>query len=140
MNHQMALRIANAHNRINSIQDQHAAFLQHLAEHNVPEGLPADISIQDQSVTVNCFGKAITAEPRVVMNNEGLFAIEYVFYVRVEENEEEIWRFYLTSDGRLEGMLDQDSPVCDYNNRDVAKHICGLVMNAALDSMLFKPR
>ena len=139
MNQEMALEIANAHNRIKSIHEQHATFLQHLSEHAEPEGLPAKITIQDQSVTVNCFGNAITAEPKVVMDDEGFFAIEYVFYVREEENEEELWRFYLTSNGRLVSRLEQDSPICDFNNRYVAKYICGPVMNAALDSILFKP-
>ena len=78
MNHEMAIKIANANNRINSIHEQLASFLQHLSKHAEPEGLPAKIRINDQSVTVNCFGNSITAEPKVVMNSEGLFAVEYL--------------------------------------------------------------
>lgn len=139
MNQQMVLRIKNSHNRINSIKELHTTFLRHIKEHAAIEGLPGEVTIQEQSITVNCFGIAIIAEPKTVKANDDLFSIEYIFFVGEKDEEEELWRFYLTPDGHVQQTLEQDSAICDFDNPSVAKHICVPVMSAALDSILFKP-
>lgn len=139
MNHDIANRVANAHNRINIARETWDKFLDHLKTHTDPEGVPSKISVEDGVVSVDCFGRVISAAPRTVSDGSSGFAIEYVFYTGESEEREEIWRFYLTSGGHLVNSLEQQDHICDFDNRFIAKHICLPVLNYALDSSMFRP-
>jgi hypothetical protein len=139
MNNNMGLRVGNAHNRINILRETWQMFLDHLKQNTDLDSVPSNITVGDEVITVDCFGKQVSAYPRTVSDGNGGFAIEYVFYAGEDEGSEEIWRFYLTSNGHLAEAVDQTSIICDFNNRYAAKNICLCVLNNALESSIFHP-
>jgi hypothetical protein len=139
MSQEIAQRIEIAHSRINSARERQSTFVQHLADSEIQEEMPCKLEIDGNSVIVKCFGAEVRADPRVTIKDKDEFITEYIFYATVEEQKEEIWRFYLTSNGLLESAPTGYSRICDYDNSYVAKHICIPVVNAVLNSFLFKP-
>ena len=139
MYHNNTLEIVNANNRIKAIEKLNIQFLQHVTNHARPEGLPAIIIVIDQEIIVTCFGQSVKANSRIIRDEAGLFAVEYLFYACQGENKQELWRFYLNHDGQLVKSLGPESHICDVDNRFVAKYICKPVMLAVLTSILFKP-
>ncbi|CAM0557915.1 hypothetical protein EHLJMEHL_03006 [Vreelandella titanicae] len=139
MNQEIAIKVTNAHNRIKLVRETLGKFLDHLKSHTDPEGLPSKISIEDGVISVDCFGTAISAVPRTVSDGASRFAIEYVFYNGEAKKSEEVWRFYLTSEGYLVNTLERQDSICDFDNRFIAKYICLSVLSNALDSSMFLP-
>ena len=99
MNQQVVLEITNAENRIKSINERTKRFLEHLQKHSKPQGLPSSVMVGNQTIAVECYGQSFSAEPRVVTDGQGMFAVEFIFYARRNEESEELWRFYLTDSG-----------------------------------------
>lgn len=139
MNHEIENRVANAHNRIKTARETCDRFVEHLKSHTDPGGVPGRVFIENGIISVDCFGQVISAAPRTVADGDSGFAIEYVFCSSESEESEEVWRFYLTSGGRLVYSLEQKDHICDFDNRFVAKYICLQVLNNALDSSVFRP-
>ena len=140
MNREIELEITNAARYIQEIKELLNDFLAHLDGHADPEVVPGRIVVQDQTISIECYGGlSLRADPKVVKDGRGDFAIEYVFCAREGESEEELWRFYLTEDRRLRVSIDGDDSLCDFDNRYVAGYICVPVMHAALSSLIFKP-
>jgi hypothetical protein len=139
MNNSMGLRVGNAHNRINNLRETWQIFLDHLKQNTDLDSVPSNINVEDEVISVDCFGKQVSAYPRTVSDGNGGFAIEYVFYTDEDEGSEEIWRFYLTSNGQLVDAVDQAGIICDFNNRHAAKNICLYVLSNALESSIFRP-
>ena len=139
MSREIENEISNADRYINEIYKLLTDFLAYLDNHAEPEVVPGRIVVQDKTISIECYGFRLSANPRVVRDEQGYFAVEYIFYAREEEVEEELWRFYLTEDRRLRVSIDGDDSLCDFDNRFVARYICVPVMQAALKSVLFKP-
>jgi hypothetical protein len=141
MNNQQVMEITNAKNQIDTIQNLNSLFLEHAKANAIPQDIPSKLEVSNQGFAVPCFGFTATATPRIVKGTDGSFAVEYVFSVGLGEEKIEVWRFYLTSGGRVVESIDSDSAasVCDYNNSYIAKHLCSQVLLGALQSPLFTP-
>ena len=87
------------------------------------------------------FGFTAMAMPRAIRLITGTFAMEFVFLIDSENDETEVFRFYLTDDGKLVAdATNLDSTLIDYNNLHVAEFICGRVLQGILKSKLFAAR
>lgn len=141
MNHPQLIEIANAKNQIDAANAMNESFLAHARAHSLPQDVPSKLEFSDQAIQVQAFGYIAEAIPRVVRAEDGGFYVEYVFYVRSEQEPQEVFRFYLTSSGRLVESLgtDASASICDVNNPYIAKHLCGRVMLGILRSPLFLP-
>jgi hypothetical protein len=139
MNKQVVIEIANAKNRIDSIQELNARFLAYAQEHSTPQDIPTKLEVTAHGIAVHCFGYNAETKPRVVQTSDGEFSIEYVFFIAQDEDRHEVWRFYLTADGRLYESLRSPSGICDFNNQYVANHICSRLLFSVLKSPIFVP-
>lgn len=115
------------------------SFLAHLKDHAEAEVVPGKIKTINKTISIECYGLSLNANPRVVRDERGDFAVECVFYTRDNEMENEIWRLYLTEDRHLKTSLVEDKPLCGFDNRYIARRICVPAMQAALNSIIFKP-
>ena len=139
MNDDDLLTITNAHNRIERIRELGDQFIEHVAGNLVPEGIPATLDVDNTSLRVTAFGKTLTAEPRVV-RSQADYLLEYVFEAKIGDDEiVQVATFYLSLDGHLYSDSECENRVCDYNNRFIAKYICGNVALGAINSRLFEP-
>ncbi|CAM4136869.1 hypothetical protein [Roseateles saccharophilus] len=137
MNHQQIVEIANATNRLGAAADLNQRFLAHCASNATPQEFNTQLQVNDSQITIQSFGYMASAACRFVRASDGRFAAEYVFRVPFEDKQVEIWRCYLSADGRIVEDLSGKDPVCDYDNAYIAKHICGRVMLGVLRSALF---
>jgi len=140
MNKEIALKIINANGRIETLRELNTRFLQHLAKNCQPERVPGKITVEENKISIDCFGYTAVAESRVVDSGDRVFWMEYVFSVNEHDLEYELWRFYLSPNGYLETLPNNGDHICDYDNRYVADYICKAVLHSALGSMLFAPK
>ena len=139
MNDQVVIEIANAKNRIDTVQKLNAKFLAYAQEHSTPQGIPTKLEVTAHEIGVHCFGHKVETKPRVVQTSDGEFSIEYVFFIAQDEDQHEVWRFYLKADERLYESLESPSGICDFNNQYVAKYICSHLLLSVLKSPIFAP-
>jgi hypothetical protein len=139
MNKQVVIEIANAKNRIDTIQELNAKFLAHAHEHSTPQGILTKLEVTGHGIAVHCFGYNAETKTRVVQTSDGEFSIEYVFFIAQDEDRHEVWRFYLRADGRLYESPESPSGICDFNNQYVATYICSHLLFSVLKSPIFAP-
>jgi hypothetical protein len=141
MTPQQTVFIANTKNLLDGLQNINKTFLEHASMHSTPPDVPAKLEIEGQHISVPFFGYTADANARIVRFGNGLFAMEYVFFVKVEGRGEdlfqEVWRFYLLEGGRICETLISETPLCVCNNMHVAKILCGNLILGALKSPLF---
>jgi hypothetical protein len=63
MNNNMGLRVGNAHNRINNLRETWQIFLDHLKQNTDLDSVPSNINVDDEVISVDCFGKQVSAYP-----------------------------------------------------------------------------
>lgn len=137
MNQQQLIEIHNAKNRITTLSDLHNSFLEFTKARPVPNDLPSKLEFAEQSILVRFADHKAEAMPRLIKTPDENFSIEYVFLVKDRDLEIEVWRFYLLSGGKLAESPVGEVPICDFNNPDVAKILCGHVLRGMLHSELF---
>ncbi len=138
MNQDELIKIANSQNGINTVRETNTQFLGHIAEQDAPQDIPAEININDEALSIDCFGYKANSKQKIVKSQDDNFYYEYIFIVFINDLEIEVYRFYLDSTGNLLSSIDPEEKICDYLNRYISKEICGRVVLGALDSKLFQ--
>jgi hypothetical protein len=139
MNHQQVIQISKANNSLATLDSLNIRFLKHCADNATPQDLPTKLEINGHTISINAFGSTVSATGRHVRFEADEFSTEYVFSIKVDEQNVEIWRCYLTSNGKLVKDLAAQSVICDFDNHYVAKHLCGNAMLGVLQSKAFLP-
>jgi len=137
MNQQEVIEVANANNSLSVTRDLNSNFLVQCAKNGTPQEFATAIEVADQSISISVFGHTARANARFVRTPNGSFSAEYVFRVPMGETAIEVYRFYLTSNGRVAEDVQGQSTICDYDNLYIARHICGRVLLGTLRSRLF---
>lgn len=99
----------------------------------------SSLQILGDDLEINCFGYVARAKPRPVRASNDNFFMEYVFMVPFGERMIEVTRFYLTEDGLIQDYPNDKSFVCDFNNAQIAKHLCARALFGVLASPLLAP-
>ena len=131
--------IQNAWAEIEVLKDRHKLFLDFLNSHTVPTDFPSKLGLLDHGLAVTCFDFTAEATPRVVKIATQGFMIEYVFIIKEQEAKIEVWRFYLTAEGRIVESADGGGSICSAENKYIAEEICSRVLLGALRSAIFAP-
>jgi hypothetical protein len=139
MNHQQVIQISKANNSLATLDSLNIRFLKHCADNATPQDLPTKLEINGHTISINAFGSTVSATGRHVLFRADEFSTEYIFSIKVDGQDVEVWRFYLTFNGRLVQNIEVQSEVCDFDNQYVARHLCGNVMLALLQSKAFLP-
>lgn len=139
MNQDRALEIANAKKHIDTVQKMNEKFLKHAKANATSKEVPSKLEFDAQKIKISCFIYEAVASPRIVKDKSGDFSMEYVFVVKLDEETHEVWRFYLSSHGKITKTLDTENGICDYDNIYIAKIICSHVLTGTLQSALFDP-
>jgi hypothetical protein len=134
-------QIIRSKNQFDKICKLNEKFLEYVKSHSEQEELPFKLESTDGKFIVQAFGYSAKAEPRFVSVRDQGFLAEYIFFVQAEHECVEIYRFYLNPEGRLLESIGGgvESSICDFNNFEVASHLCGLVLQGLLNSALFVP-
>lgn len=137
MNHQQIVEIANAKKSLSVATDFNQRFLSHCESNATPQELATQLQVVGSQISIQSFGYLASAVCRFVRAPEGGFAAEYIFRVPFNDEQLEVWRCYLSTNGRIVEDLNGSDSVCDYNNTYIAKHICGRVLLGVLRSAVF---
>ncbi|MGH8445615.1 MAG: hypothetical protein ACREVL_10120 [Solimonas sp.] len=98
----------------------------------------ATLSIDEDTISIECLGKITEASPRLVRKDDERWAVEYVFVAEEYEDEPvELFRFYV-DDEAVVGQLGAPR-LADYQNTYLAQIVIGKVYEALLESDLLKP-
>lgn len=139
MNHREIAVISNTFRAFERINGLNQRFLEHATQYSATQDLDTKLEINADAVQISCFGLTAEAKSRIVKDKNGDFVAEYLFFVQRLESAIEVWRFYLTSDGRLSDDPEGTNALCDFNNLAIARNICGPVIMGMLNSELFVP-
>jgi len=139
VNQEDIIKIANVNNHINAINKLNQGFIEHVRDSPQPDNIPSQLKIDGQKIVISCFGYTAEASSRIVKNKDDSLSVEYIFIVKLGEETFEVWRFYLTSSGRIALGLDTEATACDYNNDKVVNYLCSELLIGALESPLFSP-
>ena len=137
MNQQQITEIANAKYALSALSDLNDRFLEGCTKNPTSPQFPTLLEVSGSIIRIDCFGHEATADSRFVRAPTGEFAAEYVFNICHGESRVEVWRCYVTSNGKLAQDPSAQVTFCDYNNSNVAEHICGPVLLGALNSKIF---
>ncbi len=137
MNYQQISELAIAKNALTLLSDLNDRFLEGCTKNQTSQEFQTRLEVSGSSIRIDCFGHEATADSRLVRAPTGEFAAEYVFNIRHGESRVEVWRCYVTSNGKLAQDPNAQVTFCDYNNSYVANHICGPVLLGALQSKIF---
>ena len=137
MNHQQIVEIANAKNALSVLNDLNGRFLEGCTKNATSQEFQTRLEVSGSSIRIDCFGHVATADSRFVRTSTGEFAAEYVFNIPQGLSRAEVWRCYVTANGKLAQDPSGQVTFCDYNNSYIAKHICGPVLLGALHSKIF---
>jgi len=141
MNPTEITEISNANNRLNSIAELNKSFIEFVISRPVSQNDSSKVLVEQGALYVAGFGFTAMAMPRAIRLITGTFAMEFVFLIDSENDETEVFRFYLTDDGKLVAdATNLDSTLTDYNNLHVAEFICRRVLQGILKSKLFAAR
>jgi hypothetical protein len=127
----------------NNIRDFNIKFLNNLKVYAVhrDRDVPSTIEFlsNDEFLVVKGFGYEAKTSPRFVMTENSVFAVEYVFYVQIDDNKIEVFRFYFTNECRIAKSLEPNDNICDFNDEYASSQICIGVLNGIVNSSLFAP-
>lgn len=141
MNQQTKVEVSNANTRFDSIVEINKSFIQWVTTNCVPQSVPSKVLVDQGTFSVAGFGFTAKAVPRAIRMMTGDFAMEFVFLVDSENDEIEVFRFYLTDCGRLvSDATNLNSSMADYNNIYIARIICLGVLQGILKSKLLAAR
>lgn len=141
MNSQEIVEISKSNTSLGSIAELNESFIEWVTSHALPQKIPSKVLVEQGTFSVAGFGFTAKAVPRAIRLMTGAFAMEFVFLVDSENDEIEVFRFYLTDDGKLVAdATNLDSTLADYNNLHIAQFICGRVLQGTLKSKLFAAR
>jgi len=134
--HNDIIAIANAKAALEVIKAMNHEFITHAKAHATHPSISSSLKMSGDDLEIDCFGHVATAKPRPVCTSNNSYFMEYAFTVPLGDRMIEVTRFYLSEDGRiLDDPTDQLS-VCDYNNTQIALHLCGRALLGFLASPL----
>ena len=139
MQHTDIITIANAKAALDRIISLNKQFLQHATAHQVPHDIQAALEVTQERIAIDCFGHLATATPRPVRTSNDLYCMEYVFIVQHGDQAVEVTRFYLSEHGQILESPSAQRSVCDFNNAQIARHLCGRALLGTLTSLLLAP-
>ena len=139
MQHTDIVAIANAKSAFERITVMNHMFLTHAKAHAIFNDIPSSLQMSGDAIEIDCFGHLATAKPRAIRTSNNIYFMEYVFTVPFGDRMIEVTRFYLSKDGVILDAPTAQSSVCDYNNSQIARHLCGRALLGFLASPLLAP-
>lgn len=139
MQHTDIVTIANAKSAFERITAMNHKFMTHAKEHATSHDIPSSLQMSGDAVAIDCFGQVASAKPRPVRTSNNIYFMEYVFTVPFGDRMIEVTRFYLSENGVILDSPAAQSSVCDYNNTQIARHLCGRALIGFLASPLLAP-
>lgn len=134
--------------KLSGICKLNSDFLAFIEENSVSKDKKSKIEfLDDKNLIVKGFEYEAQTKPRYVKyvrDEKVTLAVEYAFYVQIDDNDEkiEVFRFYLTDGGRVIKSLESNETlnnICDFDNDDVVTHICCGILEGIINSSLFAP-
>jgi len=136
----MITEISKASHDIEVIKALNESFLKRVKSNALQQDVTSRPEISEGEMAVPCLEYVAKAVPRIVKTNGTDFAVEYVFYVKQQDEQIEVCRFYLTNDGRITQSLAQPHiTLFECQNYYIAQNIHTCVLHGALHSPLFRP-
>ena len=138
--------LGQVRNTFEAVHSLNSKFFAELSFVPVPNlAVQTMLKHDGNSLTVSAYDFVASAKPRTVVDDNSEALIEYVFLVKHEAAVKpdtfiEVFRFYLRNDGGIAEDLDFQNILGDINMPNFANTLCSKVIQATLNSVVYKPR
>ena len=125
---------------IKAISEIKNKLIQNFEQCDKPEDDIYTLKIDGDQISVSFISIIAQSTPRIIKFADSTFGYEFLFSVNLDKDlQVEVFRFYLTNDGRLCSNADKSLFIGDFNSKENIELVLFKIVLAILNSEVYLP-